>query len=69
MTIQEFTGVSKSRSFDEALKDALSQVEKFHGTLSGADQLVVAEVANTTFRLGGFAGEDQLVVKVSITVT
>jgi hypothetical protein len=28
----EFTGISKNRSFDEALKDALSQVSQSLGT-------------------------------------
>jgi len=62
---EEFTGVSKSRSFDEALKDALAKVEKFHRGRGGVDSLVVAEVVKT-FRLGGIAGFDELEVKVAI---
>lgn len=69
MTTQEFVGVSQKRSFEEALTDVLSQVEQFHKKLPGADQLIVAEVVNTTFRFGGIIGEDKLEVKVSITVS
>jgi len=68
MAVQEFTGVSTTRSFEEALKDALSQVEDFHRGLSGADRLVVAEVVSINFRLGGVAGLNQLEVKVAVVV-
>lgn len=68
MIIQEYVGTSNSRSFDEALREALAQVEVHQRALPGADMLSVAEVSSIRFQIGGIAGLDVLEVKVSVLV-
>jgi len=68
MITQEFIGISGSRWFDEALQDALMQVELHHLALPGADMMSVAEVVSTRFTLGGIAGLDRLEDKVSVLI-
>ena len=63
----EFSGTSTSRSFDEALRSALSQVEHYRNTLPGADRIATAEVISTKFVIGGHVPVDTLTVTVTVT--
>lgn len=63
MAGSSFTGVSRSRSLDEAVKDALLKVSKYHGGLPGADILINAKLQSISFKKGGFAGLDVLEVE------
>jgi hypothetical protein len=62
MQSQSFTGSSKSRSLEEAVKDALSQITSYCDSLPGADILVSTKLASIRFQYGGMPGLDILEV-------
>ena len=63
----EFTGVSNQRSVQEALADALQQLDQAMAAQGIADNMATWKVVETTGRIGGIAGFNELHVKISAT--
>ncbi len=62
---QQFVGVSTKRSFDEALANALGQVDKAMARQEVPDNMATWRVVEISGRSGGIAGLDLLQVKIA----
>jgi hypothetical protein len=61
----QFVGVSTKRSFDEALANALRQMDQAMARQQVPDNMVTWRVVEITGRSGGIAGLDLLQVKIA----